>query len=47
LIRKIVAIEVKLMKDERFKKFCKAQAPAVGVVDKAPPCLDTGILSGS
>jgi len=43
----MVGIEVKLMKDERFKQFCLAQAPAVGVIDKSPTCLESGIMSGS
>lgn len=46
LIRKILDMEVKLMKDKRYEKFCLAAAPAVGEVDKNPPCLEAGLLSG-
>lgn len=36
-----------MMKDERYKKFCKAKAPALGVEDKSPACDESAIISGS
>ena len=46
-VRKKIEMERKLMKDERFNKFCLAAIPAAGDDGKNPVCLESALNSGA
>ena len=47
IVRKMIEMERKLIKDERYKKFCLASVPPPGDDGKNPQCLDSALKSGA